>query len=191
MPRLSFSNLLRLRTHFNRPEEKEWCRKQIDLDYDNFWSYVGWTADEKKQREMREAEELAAAQEAAAQDASAASLKAAQDASAASLKPPLTTPTTRPASSSAAAAAAAAAAAEGFQTSASEQGGFRNILGDLVVPGQLIHLREDPETGCYRACMAAFDDPELQWIKVQLRAIDDHYIKRQVEQGGCVARFRV
>jgi hypothetical protein len=160
VPRLSFSNLLRLRTHFNRPEEKEWCRKQIDIDYENFWSYVGWTADEKKQREMREAEELAVAQEAAAEDAAAASHL-----------------------STAAAAAVAAEAAGGGEASASGQGRFRNILGDLVVPGQLIHLREDPATGCYRACMAAFDDAELQWIKVQLRAIDDHYIKRRVEQG--------
>jgi hypothetical protein len=29
--RLSFSNLVRLRTHFNRPEEKEWCTKQVCL----------------------------------------------------------------------------------------------------------------------------------------------------------------
>ena len=159
VPRLSFSNLVRLRSHFNRPEEKEWCSKQIDIDYDNFWSYVGWSADEKKQREMREAEEQAAQELAAAE---------------AARKPP------SPAVSAAAAAAAAAdvsfaAAMEGH--SGDSAGTVTGVFGDLVVPGKVVHLREDPSTGCYKASITDYADPELQWIKVQLRSIDDHYIK--------------
>ena len=169
VPRLSFSNLVRLRSHFNRPEEKEWCRRQIDIDYENFWSYVGWSADEKKQGEMREAEEQAA-QELAAEEAAR--------------KPP------SPAISAAAAAAAAAdasfaASAEG-ESSATGSGpgdatrpmsrtiGGHEVFGDLVVPGKVIHLREEPSTGCYKAHVTDYSDPELQWIKVQLRSIDHH-----------------
>ena len=170
VPRLSFSNLVRLRSHFNRPEEKEWCRRQIDIDYENFWSYVGWSADEKKQGEMREAEEQAA-QELAAQEAAR----------------------TPPSPAISAAAAAAAAADASFAASAevessvtgsgprdatrpmSQTIGGHEVFGDLVVPGKVIHLREEASTGCYKAHVTNYSDPELQWIKVQLRSIHHHY----------------
>ena len=50
----------------------------------------------------------------------------------------------------------------------------RAKASDHVVPGQVIHLREDPSTGCYKAHVTDYSDPELQWIKVQLRSIDHH-----------------
>lgn len=125
VPRLSFSNLMRLRSHFNRPEEKEWCSRQIEMDYENFWTYVGWSADEKKQREMREAEDAQAAADAAASQSLAAGAVQAT------------------------AAEAFAATSEGLPI---HRANFcvKNLLGDLVVPGQVIHLREDAATGCYQ-----------------------------------------
>ncbi len=51
------------------------------------------------------------------------------------------------------------------------------MLGDLVAPGRVVHLRQDASTGYYKAVVTDHSDPELQWIKMQQRAIDDHYIE--------------
>lgn len=46
VPRLSFTNLMKLREQFNREEEKEWCRLQIERDAECLWQYVGWPMSE-------------------------------------------------------------------------------------------------------------------------------------------------
>lgn len=167
VPRLSFSNLVRLRSHFNRPEEKEWCSQQIAIDYENFWSYVGWSADEKKQREMREAEEMAAAEAAANSQSDAGAEKTLPAVMGAVCKEEMYQ------------RQMLSTELQGRGVEALNHG--KTFLGDLVVPGRVVHLREDAATGCYKAVVTDHSDADLQWIKVQLRAIDDHYIKSYLQ----------
>jgi hypothetical protein len=77
------------------------------------------------------------------------------------------------------AAATAAAPPQPAAAEAAAGGALKghHVLGDLVAPGRVVHLRQDASTGCYKAVVTDHSDPELQWIKMQERAIDDHYIK--------------
>ena len=92
------------------------------------------------------------------------------------------TPATVPLSAEPAAATAAAPpppAAEAAAERGASGGALKghSVLGDLVAPGRVVHLRQDASTGCYKAVVTDHSDPELQWIKMQQRAIDDHDIK--------------
>jgi hypothetical protein len=122
------------------PDTASRCQRQIEIDYDNFWGYIGWSVDEKKQHELREAEEqaeLRAAQEAA--DLLAASIPAVE-------------------STAALVAAVEAGWSEegcaGKEGAAERSGGGdaekRNVLGDLVVPGQVGCGKRQTEPGEHR-----------------------------------------
>ncbi|KAJ1494292.1 hypothetical protein T484DRAFT_2559787 [Baffinella frigidus] len=131
VPRLSFTNLMKLREQFNRDDEKEWCRQQIEKDVECLWRYVGWPKGDKDKL----LEEVQGVKSAGSQ--------------------------ATPGSGDDRARGGAGVSA-------------RNIAGDLVCPGYVIHLRERPESGQYEAALTDMTDPLLQRIMVSARSFRDH-----------------
>jgi len=43
VPRLSFTNLVKLSEAFNQDQEREWCKKQLAVDVDGVWEYLGFS----------------------------------------------------------------------------------------------------------------------------------------------------
>jgi len=160
VPRLSFTNLVRLREHFNNPEEKAWCKQQLEEDYQCLWKYVGWT-------------QAAQAAEPPPNpiDASASSLPALP------LPPPIVpAPILDASSPPPPEPSAAPAPAPGVK------GSFRNIAGDLVAPGRVIYLRERSGTGEYEAVDTDCRHEELQRIlAVSSSALHDHNMESYVK----------
>lgn len=43
VPRLSFTNLVKLSEAFNQEQEREWCKKQLAIDVAGVWEYLGFS----------------------------------------------------------------------------------------------------------------------------------------------------